>query len=83
MDVTARIILHEADPESSTDELHRFVFELVDENGARITSISLRTARVLARELAPTTAFMEMVVAIAAADGRTFDELIGRVFTPD
>ncbi|WP_061136521.1 hypothetical protein [Caballeronia fortuita] len=81
MDVTARIILHEADPEL-TDELHRFVFELVDENGARINSISLRTARVLARELAPTTAFMEMVVAIATADERTFDELIGRVFTP-
>lgn len=82
MDVKATIVSHKQAVDSPSAELHQFVFELGDaENAPIINTISLRTARVLARELVPTTAFSRMVAAIADAEKGSYDRLIGQTFS--
>lgn len=52
-----------------------------DSRAPAVGVITLRTARVLARELSGLSAFMRLVAAIADCDEAAFDSLVGRSFT--
>lgn len=81
MDVEATIVSFTRSGGASSSEMHRFEFALSDAEHAPVTNtITLRTALVLTRELSPTTAFGKMIDAIATADDKTYDELVGRIF---
>ncbi|MDR5884225.1 hypothetical protein [Caballeronia sp. LZ032] len=78
MVATATILRHEKVDEAEEQELQRFFFLLRDDYAGETQGmISLRTARVLARELHASTAFMQMVVAITDADEAYYDALVG------
>jgi hypothetical protein len=82
MDVRTTILAHEP-VEHGSQELHRFIFSIQDALNPTPTrnGISLHTARVLASEVLPTTAFGQMVLTIAHADPADYDDLIGKTFT--
>lgn len=44
-------------------------------------TITVRTARVFAAELKGTSAFMTMMAAIAEADPRSYESLVGKMFS--
>ncbi|SAK99515.1 hypothetical protein AWB76_07732 [Caballeronia temeraria] len=81
MQVKATLLAHEAvGPESG--ELHRFIFSISDELNRQPVHnvVSLRTARVLASELLPDTAFAQMIVTIVRTDPADYDSLVGKAF---
>ncbi|WP_250537173.1 hypothetical protein [Caballeronia sp. AZ10_KS36] len=81
MHVKATIHAHEA-ADSDSGELHRFIFSISDEMNPQPVRnvVSLRTARVLANELLPDTAFAQMIVSIVRTEPADYDSLVGKVF---
>ena len=81
MDVIATIVSYQKNDDASSNEMHRFVFELRDTaHGPVMNTITLRTAVVLARELIPTTAFARMIDAIVQTEDGSYNRLVGRIF---
>jgi hypothetical protein len=81
MQVNATILAHETvEPESG--ELHRFIFSISDELNTQPVRnvVSLRTARALASELVPDTAFGRMILTIVQTDPADYDHLVGKAF---
>src|SRR6516225_3764623 len=63
----ATLLSHEKPSDPSSVEVHRFRFEIDDDQTGTITeSISLRTARVLVEHFADGNAFIRMLKAIVA-----------------
>jgi hypothetical protein len=74
----ATILAHEKPAETTSGEIHRFTFRLVDEYSGTLTdSISLRTARVIVANLPNGNAFIQMLRGIVAAEPKEYDTLIG------
>jgi hypothetical protein len=74
----ATIIAHEKPAETSSEEIHRFRFQLDDDESGRVTdSISLRTARVIVENLEDGNAFIQMLRVIVSAEPVQYDSLIG------
>ena len=78
----ATILSHEKPSDASSVEIHRFRFQIDDEqSGTMLESISLRTARVLVEHFEDGNAFIRMLRAIVAAHCDEYDALLGRVYT--
>lgn len=78
----ATLLSHEKPSDPSSVEVHRFRFEIDDDQTGTVTeSISLRTARVLVEHFADGNAFIRMLKAIVAAHCDEYDDLLGRVYT--
>ncbi|WP_250504547.1 hypothetical protein [Caballeronia sp. AZ7_KS35] len=75
----ATIAAHQAAPNGNPD-LHFFTFDVDGGGILRSHQVSVRTARVLARELASRTALDELMRAIVTAEPKTYDALVGRQF---
>jgi hypothetical protein len=77
----ATIIAHEEPGEAGAEEIHRFRFQLDDDESGRVTdSISLRTARVIVENLEDGNAFIQMLRSIVTAEPMQYDSLIGRSY---
>jgi hypothetical protein len=76
------IISHSVIREVGLPETYQFGFTIEGGDAAsRSDFISVRTARVLVRELQDGTPFMGMLFAIVNADPSQYPALIGQVFT--
>jgi hypothetical protein len=74
----ATIIAHETPGETAAEEIHRFRFQLDDDESGRVTdSISLRTARVIVENLEDGNAFIQMLRVIVSAEPLQYDSLVG------
>jgi hypothetical protein len=75
------IVSHEPAPPESADEIHRFSFWLDDGPGLpKNHFISLRTARVIVKNLVRDDAFTRMLRAIVDTDAADYDSLINTVY---
>jgi hypothetical protein len=77
----ATIIAHEKPAEPASEEIHRFRFQLDDDDSGKVTdSISLRTARVIVENLQNGNAFIQMLRVIVSAEPLQYDSLIGHTY---
>ncbi|WP_250517416.1 hypothetical protein [Caballeronia sp. INDeC2] len=78
----ATIIAHEKPPDPSSEEVHRFRFQIDDIQLGTVTEfVSLRTARVLVEHFEDGNALIRMLKAIVAAHCDEYDELVGREYS--
>jgi hypothetical protein len=77
----ATILAHETPDVAASEEIHRFKFQVDDDDSGTLTdSVSLRTARVIVDHLRGGNAFIRMLRVIVSADPADYDALIGRVY---
>jgi hypothetical protein len=79
----ATILSHAAIPDGpDQSELHRFGYCLDDgEHVPHVESVSLRTARMLVKELEDGNAFVKMLCLIVRTDPPSYDSIIGHSFS--
>jgi len=74
------IISHDPLPEGHV-EVHRFTFQMLEEGKApNVETVSVRTARVLAKQLETNNPFVDMLTMIGAAKCADYPSLVGRTF---
>lgn len=74
--MTATITAHQTTA-SGDPELHIFTFQVDGDGVSRSQQVTVRTARVLARELDNRTALDALMRAIASAEPGDYDALVG------
>jgi hypothetical protein len=77
----ATILAHETPGDAASEEIHRFTFQVDDDDSGTLTdAISLRTARVIVEHLREANAFIRMLRVIVSASPADYNALIGRVY---